>query len=285
VLSFIRGIEKIHFQFEESGMRVLSSAAVALTALGFMSVAPTNARADLILAGAANITSTCDAACASLAFSTANGFGNSPSMLTLQTNGFQSGSVNGTGSVAAISPFGTDAISGANKASAFTLSTVGWTSGANVGIGYNSNQSGSTGITLDLLTLFLWAPNGTTLLGSFSTAGAITFSAADLALQQGHGAATFEFVLTTGQQATFNSLIVAGGGADIISLGSSMGCAAGAPAGCLVSNDGPDTFIAVLGQTATIPEPSTWAMLILGFAGIGFMAYRRRSQGGHFRFA
>jgi outer membrane lipase/esterase len=27
---------------------------------------------------------------------------------------------------------------------------------------------------------------------------------------------------------------------------------------------------------ATVPEPSTWAMMILGFAGIGFMAYRRR---------
>jgi hypothetical protein len=24
-------------------------------------------------------------------------------------------------------------------------------------------------------------------------------------------------------------------------------------------------------------EPSTWALLILGFAGIGFMAYRRRN--------
>lgn len=30
--------------------------------------------------------------------------------------------------------------------------------------------------------------------------------------------------------------------------------------------------------TATVPEPSTWAMLILGFAGVGFMAYRRRNQ-------
>jgi hypothetical protein len=27
-----------------------------------------------------------------------------------------------------------------------------------------------------------------------------------------------------------------------------------------------------------VPEPSTWAMLILGFAGVGFMAYRRRGQ-------
>jgi hypothetical protein len=28
-----------------------------------------------------------------------------------------------------------------------------------------------------------------------------------------------------------------------------------------------------------IPEPSTWAMMILGFAGVGFMAYRRKRGG------
>ena len=28
-----------------------------------------------------------------------------------------------------------------------------------------------------------------------------------------------------------------------------------------------------------VPEPSTWAMMILGFAGIGFMAYRRKTRG------
>jgi len=27
-----------------------------------------------------------------------------------------------------------------------------------------------------------------------------------------------------------------------------------------------------------VPEPSTWAMMILGFGGVGFMAYRRRTQ-------
>ncbi|MGC2319688.1 MAG: PEPxxWA-CTERM sorting domain-containing protein [Bradyrhizobium sp.] len=27
-----------------------------------------------------------------------------------------------------------------------------------------------------------------------------------------------------------------------------------------------------------VPEPTTWAMLLLGFAGIGFMAYRRKSK-------
>jgi hypothetical protein len=27
-----------------------------------------------------------------------------------------------------------------------------------------------------------------------------------------------------------------------------------------------------------VPEPSTWAMMILGFAGVGFMAYRKKSK-------
>jgi PEP-CTERM motif len=30
------------------------------------------------------------------------------------------------------------------------------------------------------------------------------------------------------------------------------------------------------GAVSAVPEPSTWAMLILGFAGVGYMAYRRR---------
>ena len=43
--------------------------------------------------------------------------------------------------------------------------------------------------------------------------------------------------------------------------------------GILVDNDpGIFTF------SAAVPEPSTWAMMILGFAGVGFMAYRRRTK-------
>lgn len=34
----------------------------------------------------------------------------------------------------------------------------------------------------------------------------------------------------------------------------------------------------VISAVPAIPEPSTWALTILGFAGVGFMAYRRRSQ-------
>jgi hypothetical protein len=32
------------------------------------------------------------------------------------------------------------------------------------------------------------------------------------------------------------------------------------------------------GLTTDVPEPATWAMMILGFCGVGFMAYRRNSK-------
>lgn len=31
-------------------------------------------------------------------------------------------------------------------------------------------------------------------------------------------------------------------------------------------------------NVAAVPEPSTWAMMMLGFCGLGYMAYRRKSQ-------
>ena len=33
-----------------------------------------------------------------------------------------------------------------------------------------------------------------------------------------------------------------------------------------------------ISSVAAVPEASTWAMMILGFAGVGFMAYRRKSK-------
>jgi outer membrane protein assembly factor BamB len=35
---------------------------------------------------------------------------------------------------------------------------------------------------------------------------------------------------------------------------------------------------AVVIGTPAVPEPATWAMMLLGFAGIGYMTYRRRNQ-------
>jgi hypothetical protein len=50
-------------------------------------------------------------------------------------------------------------------------------------------------------------------------------------------------------------------------------------------NDGNDNVLlaSVGGTIAAVPELSTWAMMLLGFAGIGFLAYRNRS--GHVHMA
>jgi len=39
-----------------------------------------------------------------------------------------------------------------------------------------------------------------------------------------------------------------------------------------------DVRITAVALAGPVPEPSTWAMMILGFAGVGFLAYRRRNQ-------
>jgi hypothetical protein len=39
-----------------------------------------------------------------------------------------------------------------------------------------------------------------------------------------------------------------------------------------------DWYGFTVGVQSAVPEPSTWAMMILGFAGVGFMAYRRRNS-------
>jgi hypothetical protein len=39
-----------------------------------------------------------------------------------------------------------------------------------------------------------------------------------------------------------------------------------------------DVHLAGANLTTDVPEPSTWAMMILGFFGVGFLAYRRKSK-------
>ena len=47
----------------------------------------------------------------------------------------------------------------------------------------------------------------------------------------------------------------------------------------------PAAFLSLETSVAAVPEPATWAMMILGFAGVGFMAYRRRQNSSAFRIA
>lgn len=46
----------------------------------------------------------------------------------------------------------------------------------------------------------------------------------------------------------------------------------------VLSTNGPNPGLSDIHFTSAIPEPSTWAMMILGFAGIGFLAYRRKDR-------
>jgi hypothetical protein len=46
---------------------------------------------------------------------------------------------------------------------------------------------------------------------------------------------------------------------------------------CGISASGAPPFSLLDGVSLTgVPEPSTWAMMLLGFAGLGFAAYRSR---------
>jgi hypothetical protein len=61
-----------------------------------------------------------------------------------------------------------DATPGANKTTTPTLATLGWNNSGQVGLGFNSDQSGQTGITLQDVRLTIF--NGTTEVGSFDLA-------------------------------------------------------------------------------------------------------------------
>jgi hypothetical protein len=89
----------------------------------------------------------------------------------------------------------------------------------------------------------------------------------------GSGGANFEIdnILYSGAQ---NALSFQGGIALLLSNGATFYLSAE----CNPGTSGAGCSDAYFGQlTAAVPEPSTWAMMILGFLGVGFMAYRKKS--------
>lgn len=49
------------------------------------------------------------------------------------------------------------------------------------------------------------------------------------------------------------------------------------PPGAYFDNNG--SFVASFSINSAVPESSTWAMMIVGFVGVGFMMYRRKQTG------
>ncbi len=242
-------------------LKVVRALIVTCAVLAAMS---SGAQANLVLSGATPATSFVDLG--------SQGFGNAPRLLTLQTNGIESGFMT------PVDITNGDAIgnNGGKKASTPTLSTLQWNSGAAVGIGFNSDQSGGTGITMQDLVLTIY--NGTTAVGSFSLAASLkplTFSSTDLAMQQGNGNAVFDFKLDATEQAQFNAILAMPGSSGFFAgLGSTLGCTSPVSPGCLVSNDGPDSFVGFVQPGVVVPEPGT--LLLAGTALLGVAAFARK---------
>jgi len=259
--------------FKFKSLAILAGVAAALLSSSL-------AHADLVLLGPTPAQSLIDLS--------GQGFGAAPRMLTLQTDTFESGGASpnpsSTPPLDPTNPILTgNAVSGANKTTTPTLSTLGWNSGYEVGIGFNSDQTGKSGITLDTLVLTIYGTDGTTVEGTFSLASAIDFSESDLALQQGNGKGVFGFVLDSTEQATFNNILAMSGSSGFFAgLSSSLGCAADAPASCMPSNDGPDSFGGFVAPAPAIGHglPGVLAIggLLLGFK-LWERGRKRRSLG------
>jgi len=249
-------------------LRSTAVGALALFAAGI--TLPGAAKADLVLINSTTNQPTTSVT-ASFTDVGAQGFGNVPRLLTLQTNGVESGFMS------PVNQTNGDAVGGANKGGTPTLSALGWLSGAAVGIGFNSDQVGQTGITMQDLVLTLY--NGTTAVDTFSLASSLKplqFTAADLALQQGNGNAVFAFGLTASQQTEFNTDVAQFGTGLFAGLGATLGCATNV-SGCQVSNDGPDSFVAFV----RVPGPVVGAGLpglVMACGGLLALARRRRQR-------
>lgn len=204
---------------------------------------------------------------------TAQGFGNANRIITLDNranNTTESGAtsvINGlfTGS-------GPDLASQFNdnhKFGAPTLAELNWTDASQVQLLFNANEGGNANkknINIDSLTLTFY--NNVGAVGSISTILPLQFASDD----PGNGKAGFVIGVSADELAVLNTLIFNQSGYSAYRIGIS--------ASLSDVNSGPDSFNAVAGSpiTPAVPEPSTWAMMILGFAGVGFMTYRRKNK-------
>jgi hypothetical protein len=188
---------------------------------------------------------------------------------------------------------------------------VGWNS--NTGSAYNNwvgfNLASVAGQNITSATLTFYGSNGTyagtdasETLGLFGYGGSINAIASnqsgvgiynDLGTGPSYGQATIangpltQFTITLSAQAIADMIAAANNATDqrfiiggsLLTLASTHDSDNWWTDGSLFINSTREhaAFLSLeTSPVAAVPEPSTWAMMILGFAGVGFMAYRRR---------
>ena len=206
---------------------------------------------------------------------TGQGIGATTTVLTLQNGSptTESGGVlfNGT-------TFG-DASTGASQSTTFTFATLGITNASQLGLVVNLSEPGSenppsvttassplaTNANLaNAITLNVFSSTGT-LLEQFLSSTGLTLNQ----VAGGVGGSGIVFGLTPAEATELNATLAANAGIEVFTVGATFANAEG-------GND----VIQAVSLSPSVPEPSTWAMMILGFFGVGFLAYRRQSQGG-----
>jgi hypothetical protein len=224
------------------------------------------------------------------------GFGALPRVLTLQDSPTEHGWVVPGPAGTTLTPDRTSptvinqAIDGSNKANTPTLFANGWGTGADVGIGFNANEPGSTstgGISLSQLVLTIYNTSNVAVK-TYSLASTISWTEAQLSLEGGNGKGLWRFVLDDAQKADYTAFVAANLGNGVLNYRSGLEATLGNP---LESSAGAESFLfyhsnadgsVCIGCAPTptdvgaVPEPTTWAMMFLGFAGIGLYGMRRR---------
>jgi hypothetical protein len=148
-----------------------------------------------------------------------------------------------------------------------TAGSLGWATAADIGLLFNATDPGGNGLDLTDVTLKFYDANGN-LLAAID--GQHTFGATDI----GNGGAGFIFDVDASEQTYLNGVIFNGSlnlNNVYMALESTIVGGEGGPESWTIFN---------LNHPPAVPEPATWAMMLLGFCGIGMAMRRRHAKAG-----